>query len=161
MAGDVIEERAGDGEGPGDDALPEENPVIRHSKLILEKIEVAVSGNIGMGGFFELGKGIAEKHASLAGFAPFLGIPFLDALICETAFDLVEAMSQTCGYEELRSFYSTAYGLLMQGFAVGLDFDLDIRECTETEDGVESGLFRDEFEGFNDKDEHWWLVMAP
>jgi len=38
LAGDVIEERAGDGEGPGD-GRPEENPVIRHSKLIFEKIE--------------------------------------------------------------------------------------------------------------------------
>ena len=76
--------------------------------------------------------------------------------------DLVQAMSQTCGYKELKSFYATAFGLLMQGFAVGLDFDLDIRECTETEDGEESGLFRDEFEGFNEKEfENWWLVKAP
>jgi len=83
-----------------------------------------------MSGFFELGKDIAEKHASLAVSHHSSGShSSMPSSVCETAFDLVEAMSLTCGYEELRSFYSTAYGLLMQGFAVGLDFDLDIREC--------------------------------
>ena len=59
-------------------------------------------------------------------------------------------MSQTCGYEELKSFNATAFGLFMQGFAVGLDRDLYIPECTETEDSVESEPFR-KFEGFNEK----------
>ena len=94
--------------------------------------------------FAELGETFAAKHPTLTSRT------YVDAIICETAFDLVQAMSQTCGYEELKSYYSTAFGLLMQGFAVGLGRDLYIPDCTETEDGEESEPFRDEFEGFNE-----------
>jgi len=104
LAEDVIEERT-----PRED----QTDVVRHS-LIFEKIEVAVSRGIEMNGFAELGKEIAEDHLSLANREEYL-----DAIICETAFDLVQAMSQTCGYEELKSYYAMAYGLLMQqGFAL-------------------------------------------
>ena len=92
--------------------------------------------------FAELGETFAAKHPTLTSRT------YVDAIICETAFDLVQAMSQTCGYEELKSYYSTAFGLLMQGFAVGLDRDLYIPDCTETEDGVVSGPFH-EFDGFD------------
>ena len=118
--------------------------VVRHSTLIFEKINEAVSGGIGMRDFEELGETFAAKHPSFTNITPFV----LDLIICETAFDLVQAMSQTCGYEELKSYYSTAFGLLMQGFAVGLDRDLYIPDCTETEDGVVSGPFH-EFDGFD------------
>ena len=111
-----------------------------------------------MRGFFEMGKTAGEKHSvdifQREEFRGTFGQPryaaFIEDIICETAFDLVQAMSQTCGYEELESYYVTAFGLLMQGFAVGMDLeDLDIRECTETEDGEESEPFR-ELKGFDE-----------
>mmetsp|Transcript_38316 Transcript_38316/g.86213 ORF Transcript_38316/g.86213 Transcript_38316/m.86213 type:complete len:458 (+) Transcript_38316:242-1615(+) len=122
-----------------------------HSVLIFNKIEEAVSRGIGLSGFFALGKEIGEGHASF-NFGPFEEgyEEFLGAAICETAFDLVEAMSGTCGYHKLESYYATAFGLLMQGFAYGVGLereDLDILECTETEEGVESACYSVFFSG--------------
>ena len=128
------------------------DPIIRHLKALIELIQKAVIDGSTYSDFFELGWESAGEHPSLA----VLG-PFLDAVICENAFDLVEAMSQTCGYEELKSFYATAFGLFIQGFADGIDRDLYIPDCTETEDGVESGPFHE----FEDFDEDTFKALYP
>ncbi|EJK70552.1 hypothetical protein THAOC_08077 [Thalassiosira oceanica] len=73
-----------------------------HSVLVFNKIEEAVSRGIGMSGFLALGKEIGEGHASFnIGLFEEGYEEFLVAAICETALDLVEAMSGTCGYHKL------------------------------------------------------------
>ena len=70
-----------------------------------------------MRGFFEMGKTAGEKHSDdifqRDEFRETWGQPeyaaFIEDFICETVFDLVQAMSQTCGYEELESYYVTAF----------------------------------------------------
>lgn len=110
---------------------------VDHSGAILWTIQDGEEQDFDVEAYYMEGMTIGEAHKSIS-----LPEDAIVAATCETTFDINQAMSETCGYSELKEYYATASAFMMQGFATGVGLnDVNILECTETEDDVESEMF--------------------